>query len=87
MKSRRSWLIGLALGAALFFGTPSAKAQVNTVPRTITYQGLLEQGSPAVPVNGNVTLEFQFFDGSGNKLFDEVHTGVPVLGTGPMPRR
>src|SRR6266498_1956984 len=57
MKSRRSWLIGLALGAVLSFGAPSAYGQVsghegngdpkvlntwNGGPRMFSYQGLVK---------------------------------------------
>src|SRR5665213_268306 len=64
MKSRRSWLVGLALGAALFFGTPSAKA---SVPRGVTYQGVLEQNGQ--PFNGTIAMEFDIEDQAGNILF------------------
>src|ERR1700679_563666 len=74
MKSRRSWLIGLALGAALFFGTPSAKAQ--TVPRGITYQGLLLQNQ--VPFTGTVQLDFYFTDLANTSIFHQTSTGVQV---------
>ena len=74
MKSRRSWLVGLALGAALFFGTPSAKAQV---PRGITYQGLLEQNGQ--PFNGSVQLDFTFADSAGTtQIFSSTIPGVQV---------
>jgi hypothetical protein len=74
MKSRRSWLIGLALGAALFFGTPSAKAQ--TVPRGITYQGLLLQNG--APFSGSVSMNFVITDLANNTLFQQASTGVVV---------
>src|SRR5665213_2758405 len=63
MKSRRSWLVGLALGAALFFGTPSAKA---SVPNGISYQGVLtENGSAAT---SNVQMDFFFADTAAGSL-------------------
>ncbi|HWF43337.1 MAG TPA: hypothetical protein VG537_01720, partial [Candidatus Kapabacteria bacterium] len=62
MTSRRSWLIGLALGAALSFGAPSVYAQtpgVSGVPRNISYQGLvLENG---VPTNANHTITISYY--------------------------
>ncbi len=78
MKSRRSWLVGLALGAALFFGTPSAKAQV---PRGITYQGLLEMnGSPYNNTTPGVQLDFTFADSTGTTvLYQSTISGVPVF--------
>ena len=73
MKSLRSWLIGIAIGATLFFGAPSAKAQ-GGVPRAFTYQGLLLQNG--VPFTGNVTLDFVISDLAGNALFRQVSSGV-----------
>src|ERR1035437_8117130 len=90
MKSRRSWLVGLALGAALFFGTPSAKAQV---PNGITYQGVLEINNQ--PYSGPpIPMQFIFSDKLGNVLFtqndpgvtfDPAHPGVFNKILGPFP--
>ena len=78
MKSLRSWLIGIAIGATLFFSAPSAKAQtpISGVPRTITYQGLLLQGG--VPYSGLVQLDFYFSDSVGVPLYHQTLSGVVV---------
>lgn len=73
MKSRRSWLMGLALGAALFFGTPSAQAQFynSGVPGAFTYQGLLaDNGIPLTGVQ-NVTFTVSLTDSKQTTLWTE----------------
>ena len=82
MKSRRSWLMGLALGAALFFGTPSANAQFRNsgVPGAFTYQGLIEDGNS--PLIGSQTADFTitFYDKpvGGTVLYNETLQAQPV---------
>ncbi len=78
MKSRRSWLMGLALGAALFFGTPSAKA-LPGVPGAFTYQGLLAENG--LPLTGTQSLTFtvSLADQSGTVLYTETLNGQPVV--------
>ncbi len=66
MKSLRVWLASIALGSAMIFSTPSAKAQV---PDGFTYQGLLEQNS--TPVNGSVMFNITLYDSSGNMFPSE----------------
>jgi hypothetical protein len=87
MKSFRSWLVGLAMGAALFFSTPSAKAQM---PNGISYQGVLTENGNAY--NGPpVAMQFIFSNKAGTTLF--VQTDVAVVVTngifnevlGPFP--
>ncbi|HEX5317073.1 MAG TPA: hypothetical protein VFX22_10525, partial [Candidatus Kapabacteria bacterium] len=87
MKSLRSWLIGIALGATLFLGTPSAKAQS---PNGISYQGVLtENGSPYT--GPPISMQFIFSDKSGNILFNQMDPGVVVTNgifntvLGPFP--
>jgi len=77
MKSRRSWLMGLALGAALFFGTPSAQADV---PGGFTYQGLLEENGLPLP-DGTVTLTITLIDQStSSPIYTETIPSVAVSG-------
>ena len=67
--------MGLALGAALFFGTPSAKAQ--GVPRGFTYQGLLAEGT--TPFTGSVSLVITITDQSQvTQLYQETLQNVTV---------
>ncbi|HET6400891.1 MAG TPA: hypothetical protein VFH95_05765 [Candidatus Kapabacteria bacterium] len=86
MRSFRSWVVGLVLGAALFCGVPPAKAQV---PRGITYQGMVEQNG--APFNGTDSMTFIFLDKSGNVLFTQIDPGVIVTNgifivvLGPFP--
>ena len=70
MTSRRSWLLGLALGAALSFGSPSAYAQV---PRSISYQGLVLNG--ITPLSGSHSIVINYYDGAillGSETFPTV---------------
>ena len=78
MKSLRSWLISIAIGATPFGGAQTVKAQtqMSGVPRAITYQGLLVQGE--APYIGVVQLDFYFSDSAGATSFHETHTGVLV---------
>ncbi len=75
MKSRRSWLIGLALGAALSFGAPSVQAQV---PRLISYQGLMVDSKSGAHVGGQHIVEVKYYDASsaGTLLLDEMHPSI-----------
>lgn len=63
MKSRRSWLIGLALGAALSFGAPAAHAQG---PRLFSYQGLMLDGTKHPVADGAHTVLVEIYDASAN---------------------
>jgi hypothetical protein len=58
MTSRRSWLLGLALGAAITVGSmQDAQAQA---PRTFTYQGLLKTSTGTL-VSGQHTITVNFY--------------------------
>lgn len=72
MKSRRSWLMGLALGAALFLSGPNfVRAQkigvesgLINVPQSFTYQGLIMAGTNPIP-NGAHQVSITFTDPNG----------------------
>jgi hypothetical protein len=69
--------MGLALGAALFFGTPSAQADV---PGGFTYQGLLEENGLPLP-DGTVTLTITLIDQStSSPIYTETIPSVTVAG-------
>ena len=74
MKSRRSWLIGLALGAALFFGTPRAQAQITFggVPNGFSYQGLVTSNGQPI-ANGTHTFEYFIFNGGTQVYHQAAH--------------
>src|SRR5262245_28775158 len=74
MKSRRSWLIGLALGAALSFGAPSAHAQTwKGGPRLISYQGLLLNNGQKV--TGQHVINIDIYNANAPlPLYSEPHT-------------
>ena len=76
MTSRRSWLLGLALGALLSVqGVQNVQAQ--GVPRTITYQGVLVDG--LTPVNGLKTIKITYKDALGTTLLTETFQNVQVI--------
>jgi hypothetical protein len=86
MKSLWACLIGVALGATLFLGVPSAKAQF---PNGISYQGLLTENG--MPYSGpRIPLRFTFSDKIGNILFTQFDTVAVMNGVfntvlGPFP--
>jgi hypothetical protein len=75
MKSLRVWFSGLALGAALLFFVPTAKAQV---PNGFTYEGVLEDNG--VPLAGaqNVIFSITLSDINGTTLYIETMQNVEV---------
>ncbi len=74
--SHRSWLMGLACGTALFFGSPSAKAQV---PGAFTYQGLLAENGQTLTGTQNITFTISFADQGKNVLYTETLQNQPVV--------
>ncbi len=66
MKSLCVWVSGIALGAALVFSVPKAKAQVAV---GFTYQGVLEENG--VPYNGIAAFTISLSDNKGNPLWTE----------------
>jgi hypothetical protein len=79
MKSLRVWLSGIALGAAMIFSAPAAKAQVNNsgVPNGFTYQGMIEDNG--VPFSGNASFTISLStQQSGVELWTETLANVPV---------
>jgi hypothetical protein len=71
MTSRRSWLLGLALGAAVTVGSIH-DVHAQGVPRSFTYQGqLLENGQP---VTGNHTITVALYKSSGPAIFTQSFT-------------
>ncbi|MEO6938834.1 MAG: hypothetical protein ABI444_01640, partial [Candidatus Kapaibacterium sp.] len=76
MSSRRSWLMGLALGAFISIqGLPAANAQ-SGVPRFISYQGQLTDGTK--PVEGLHSFKVTYYDASGATLYSETFTNHSV---------
>src|ERR1044071_4659121 len=74
MKSRRSWLIGLALGAVLSFGAVNAQAQG---PRLFSYQGLVLDKNTNFPVpDGAHSVAITLYDAaaSGTVIYSETQT-------------
>ncbi|MDP4288245.1 MAG: hypothetical protein Q8922_09940, partial [Bacteroidota bacterium] len=61
MKSRRSWLMGLALGVALSFGAPSLYAQ-GSGPRLISYQGLMVNPTTQQKMTGTHTVTVNYWN-------------------------
>jgi len=66
-----------ALWAALLLVSSGALAQI---PRTISYQGILADGSGTLVPDGNHTLTLRIYETSsgGSAIFTETHT-VPVV--------
>ncbi|MDP4232875.1 MAG: hypothetical protein Q8913_05890 [Bacteroidota bacterium] len=98
MKSRRSWLMGLALGVALSFGAPSLYAQTSVLgsgPRLISYQGLMVNTADGQAVTGQHVVKVDYYDASsaGNLLGSETFKSVTftagvfdlTLGSGFVP--
>jgi hypothetical protein len=76
MTSRRSWLLGLALGAAITAGSmQDAMAQV---PRSFTYQGQLLENNQ--PMNGTATIKLNFYTAGGTTaIHSETHRDILVV--------
>jgi hypothetical protein len=70
MTSRRSWLLGLAAGAFMTIQTAQlATAQTSGVPRSISYQGQLQDNGQ--PTNGPHTFALNYYDASGVVIYSE----------------
>lgn len=74
MTSRRSIIVSLMLGLFLsLFSLLEANAQV---PRSISYQGLLNKN--AAPFEGTVDLVIKIYTASGTELYSESFTNTAV---------
>ena len=68
MTSRRSWLLGLALGAALSVGAHDAVA---SVPRHISYQGLITDNA-GKGLNGKHEVHINYYTaGNSTPIFSQ----------------
>jgi hypothetical protein len=74
MKDTRS-ILSLIVLFILMGGTAFAQ-----IPRTITYQGSLNQAGSGTPVNGSVQITCTLYDAltGGTELWTEAHSSVSV---------
>lgn len=64
----------------MFFGLMVVCPGFAQVPRTMNYQGSLNQAADGNPVNGSVSMTFKLYDAltGGNELWSETHSAVTV---------
>ncbi len=74
MTSRRSILLGMALGA--FLGLATLNTAYAQVPRSISYQGLLMKDGK--PVDGKADLKINIYDAAGHTLYTESYNQVQL---------
>lgn len=78
MKSRRSWLLGLALGAALSLGMGSQSANAQYAVRQVSYQALVKDNGGQL-LSGTHTFDIDYFlAGGGSPVFSERQSGIVV---------